>query len=185
MFGGGLGGLLASIVVVGAEPWLRWMGPARGLGFGLSVLAAYFSFDSLDFARIDPPALNVAMFVGLFIAFGFTVSGVYGLLDRKLPPAGDATQIGYATLASLGSLALLMAGLFFTAPGFCGCEPAHSRGFIILAMVVATVITFAASATAAIPRWLARTATLTGYGALVLLLAVGLSRTLDEIRHIV
>jgi len=186
VFAGGLGGVLASLVIFGAEPWLRWMGPVRGLGFGLSVLAAYFSFDSPDFVRIDPPVLNVAMFVGLFIAFGFTVSAVYWLFDSTLPPASDAVQIGYATVASIGcSMALLVAGLFFTAPGFCGCEPAHLRGLVILVMVASTVVSLAVSASAAVPRWLAQAGTFTGYSALAVLLAAGLSRTIDQIREII
>ncbi len=185
VFGGGLGGLLASIVIVAAEPWLKWMGPLRGLGFGLVTLAAYFSFDTLDFRLIDPPALNVAMFVGLFVAYGLAVSGAYWLLDRKLPPAGEDIQIGYAVLASFGLMALLMAGLFFTTPSFCGCEPAHLIGLTILVMAVSTAITLVASAAATLPRWLARTATLTGYGALAVLLVAGLSRSLDQIRGVV
>jgi hypothetical protein len=185
VFGGGLGGLLASIVIVGAEPWLQWMGAPRGLGFGLAVLAAYFSFDTADFRLIDPSALNVAMFAGLFIVFGFAVTGVYWALDRRLPPAGDELQVGYVLLASFGFMALFMAGLFFTTPSFCGCEPAHLTGLTILVMVVSTAVTLAASASDGVPRWLARTATLTGYGALAALLAVGLSRILDQIRDIV
>ena len=185
VFGGELGGLLASIAVVGAEPWLRWMGPVRGIGFGLAVLAAYFSFDTLDFRLIDPPALNVAMFAGLFMVFGFAVSGVYWALDRKLPPAGDDIQVGYVLLASFGFMALFMAALFFTTPSFCGCEPAHLIGLTILVMVASTAITLAASASPNVPRWLSRTATLAGYGALAALLAMGLSRTLDQIRDIV
>ena len=185
VFGGGLGGLLASVVIVGAEPWLRWMGPLRGLGFGLAVPAAYFSFDTLDFRLIDPPALNVAMFASLFIVFGFAVSGVYWALDQKLPPAGDDVQTGYVVLASFGSMALFMAGLFFTSQSFCGCEPAHLTGLTILVMVTSTAITLAASTSAAVPRWLSRTATLTGYGALAALLAMGLSRILDQIRDVV
>jgi hypothetical protein len=60
VFVGGLGGMLGSIVVVGAEPWLRWMGPLRGLRFGLAVLAAFGSsdrFDSPDFTILEPPEL--------------------------------------------------------------------------------------------------------------------------------
>jgi hypothetical protein len=184
VFGGGLGGLLASVVVVGAEPWLQWMGMLRGLGFGLAVLAAYFSFDTLDFELIDPPALNVAMFTGLFIAFGFAISGIHWLLDRTLPPAGAGLQIGYVLLASSGLIALFTATLFFTAPGFCGCEPAHVTGITVLVMVVSTIVTLAAAATPDVPRRVAQAATLTGYTALAILVATGLDRTLDEIRRI-
>ena len=145
VFGGGLGGLLASIVIVGAEPWLQWMGALRGLGFGLAVMAAYFSFDTPDFRLIDPAALNVAMFAGLFIVFGFAVSGVYWALDQKMPRASDDVQIGYVVLASFGFMALFMVGLFFTTPSFCGCEPAHLTGLTILVMVASTAINLAAS----------------------------------------
>lgn len=186
VFGGGLGGMLASVVVVGAEPWVRWLGPLRGLGLGLGVLAAFGSndmFDSPDFLILEPPELNVAMFVGLFVAFGFAVAGTYWLLDRKLPPAGG-TQVGYALVASFGLLALLLAVLFFTAPGFCGCEPARGIGLVVLVMVVSTAITSVASGIAVFPCWLARTATLTGYGALAVLLTVGLARTFEQIQEL-
>jgi hypothetical protein len=191
VFVGGLGGMLASVVIVAAEPWLRWMGPLRGLGFGLAALAAFGSddpFDSPDFLILDPPLLNVAMFVGLFVAFGFGAAGAYWVLDRRLPPARDEVQIEHALVASLGLLPLLMIVLFFTAPGFCGCDPAHGIGLAVLVMVVSTVITLAASTAsgaAIVPVWLARAATVTGYGALAVLLTVGLNRTLDHILDIV
>jgi hypothetical protein len=57
------------------------------------------------------------MFVGLFVAFGFAAAGVYWLLDRTLPPAGDDVQAGYAVVAALRLTALLLVVLFFTAPG--------------------------------------------------------------------
>jgi hypothetical protein len=184
VFGGGFGGLLASVVVVGAAPWLRWMGVLRGVGFGLAVLAAYFSFDTLDFALIDPPALNMAMFAGLFVVFGFAVSVIYWLLDRALPPAVSDLQVGYVLLASSGGVALFAATLFFTAPGFCGCEPAHMTGLTVLVMVLSTIVRLADTATPDVPRRLARAATVTGYTALVILLATGFDRTLDEIRQL-
>jgi hypothetical protein len=191
VFVGGLGGLLASVVIVGAEPWLRWMGPLRGLGFGLAVLAAFGSddpFDSPDFLILDPPLLNVAMFVGLFVAFGLAAAGAYWALDRKLPPAKAELQAGHALVAALGAVPLFMIVLFFTAPGFCGCDPAHGIGLAVLVMVASTVITLVssvASAAALVPAWLARVATVTGYGALAALLALGLNRTFDHILEIV
>lgn len=41
VFVGLLGGMLASVAVVASEPWLRWLGPFRGVGLGVVVLAIY------------------------------------------------------------------------------------------------------------------------------------------------
>jgi hypothetical protein len=187
VFVGGFAGVAGSILVAGSDPWLKWMGPVRGVGFGLVALAATGGgdpFSSDDFLILDPPALNVAMFVGLHFVFGFAVSGVYWLLDRKLPPAADREQVGYLVVTSLAILPLLLVIALFTVPSFCGCEPAYEIVAIILVMVGSTVIRHASSFVEAIPVWLARTATITGYGSLALLLAIGLSRNIAQIQQI-
>ena len=94
IFAGGFFGVAGSVMVVGSDPWLRWMGPLQGLGFGLVALAVSGDgspFNSVDFFILEPRALNVAMFVGLHFVFGFVVSGLYWVFDRTLPPAADRT----------------------------------------------------------------------------------------------
>lgn len=91
IFVGLLGGMLASVGVVASDPWLKWLGPFRGVGFGLVVLSAYGydTFASIDFLILDPVSLNVAMFLGLILGFGLAVVGFEHLLDRRLPGATD------------------------------------------------------------------------------------------------
>lgn len=82
-----LGGLLASVVVVGSDPWIRWAGPLRGLVIGATVLAVAGAptFESFDFRILEPAQLNVGMFLGLFALFGFAVAGSSRVLDRLMP----------------------------------------------------------------------------------------------------
>lgn len=187
VFVGVLSGVAGSVAIVGSDPWLRWMGPIQGFGYGLVVLAATGGqgpFDSADFLILDPPALNVAMFVGLHFAFGFVVSGLYWLADRILPPAEDREQIEYLVVTSLGTVALLLVVALFTVPSFCGCEPDYGFLTIILVMVASTGVSHVSSFLDTVPAWLLRTATITGYGSLAALVVVGLSRQIAQIQNI-
>lgn len=158
--GGALGTIFGSVVVVGSEPWLRWMGALKGLGFGLAALAVYGNeepFDSFDFLILEPAALNVGMFVGLFVAFGLTIPAVYWLLDRKLPKAAEHKQPGCLILDALGVVTLFLTILFFTSPDFCLCEPTYEMGALLLVMTASTGIRYGSSVVNALPDWLTRT----------------------------
>ncbi len=184
VFVGALGGVLASVVVVGSEPWLKWMGSARGLGFAVAVLAVYGQFDSIDFLILEPKTLNVAMFLALFVVFGLTITALFWLFDRKLPKAGEHQQPGYLVLDAFGALALFLTIFFFTSPDFCGCEPAYGIGALLLVMTASTGIRYASSVVDILPHWLARGASFTGYASLALILAIGFNRTVDQIQHL-
>ncbi len=184
VFVGALGGVLASVVVVGSEPWLKWMGPARGLGFAVAVLAVYGQFDSIDFLILEPKTLNVAMFLALFVVFGLTITALFWLFDRKLPKAGEHQQPGYLVLDAFGALALFLTIFFFTSPDFCGCEPAYGIGALLLVMTASTGIRYASSVVDILPHWLARGASFTGYASLALILAIGFSRMVDQIQQL-
>ena len=188
VFVGGFAGVAGSVMVVGSDPWLKWMGPLQGLGFGLVALAASGNgspFNSVDFFLLEPRALNVSMFVGLHIAFGLTVSGLYWLLDRRLPPApADREQVVYLIVTALGGIGLLLVIALFTIPSFCGCDPDYGFLALILLVVASTAIRHASTFVKTIPSWLALTATITGYSSLLLLLVVGLSRSIDQIQLI-
>ena len=187
VFVGGFAGAAGSVIVVGSDPWLKWMGPLQGLGFGLVALAASGDgspFNSVDFFLLDPAALNVAMFVGLHFAFGLAVSGFYWLLDRKLPPAAEVEQPVYLIITALGGMALLLVIALFTIPSFCGCDPDFGFLALILLGVASTAIRHASTFVKAIPDWVARTSTVTGYSSLLLLLVVGLSRSIEQIQLI-
>jgi hypothetical protein len=186
-FVGGFSGVAGSVIVVGSDPWLRWMGPLQGLGFGLVALAVSGDgspFDSIDFLILEPRALNVAMFVGLHIVFGFVVSGVYWLADRKLPPAADREQLGYLFVTALGSIGLLLVIALFTVPSFCGCDPDYGFLALILGVVASTAIRHASTFITAIPAWVRGTTTIVGYSSLAVLVAVGLRATIHEIQQI-
>jgi hypothetical protein len=187
IFVGIFSGVAGSVAVVGSDPWLRWLGPVQGLGFGVVVLAVTAGqgpFNSVDFLILDPPALNVAMFVGLHLAFGLAVSGIYWLADRRLPPAEDREQVGYLVVTSLGTIALLLVIALFTVPSFSGSETDFGFLAIILVMVTSTGIRQARSFIEAMPDWLSRTATIAGYGSLTLLVVIGLSRQIAQIQTI-
>jgi hypothetical protein len=181
-------GLFGSVIVVGSDPWLRWMGPLEGLGFGLAILALngqQTNFGSTDFLMLEPASLNIGMFAALNLLFGFSVTGVYWLLDRTLPPTATTTETPMWLVASvlfLLGLVLLMA--FLTVPGFSGGDVAYEMAAILLVLVVSTAIRIASLATQ-IPQWASRTATLVGYGSMALLFIVGLAGAVHEVQRIV
>ncbi len=72
----------------------------------------------------------------------------------------------------------------FTVPSFSGSETDFGFLTIILVMVASTGVRQASSFLEAIPDWLSRTATITGYGSLALLVAIGLSRQIAQIQTI-
>jgi hypothetical protein len=181
VFAGALGGILASVVVVASEPWLRWLGRVRGFGFGLVVLAVFGDFTSSDFVVIQPTTLNVSMFLGLALVFGLVVQIGYRSADRRSPKATDQDQVGYLVVCGLGGWALLANVLFFTSPNFCGCEPATWMGIALLVLLASTAIRYASEILDDVPRWSTVTATVTGYGSLGAVFAVGIARVVDEI----
>lgn len=184
MFGGLLGGMIGSIGVVASDPWLRWMGPLRGVGYGVVVLAifGYDTFASVDFLLLDPVALNVGMFLGLIVGFGFGVVGVARLLDRKLPDARSEEQIGWLLVVGLGAIPLALAALFFSSSTFCGCEPAYELGASLLVMIISTGVHHAAEATNLIPVWAQRAAPVAGYVSLVVAVVLGMLRTVENLQ---
>ena len=187
IFVGGFSGVAGSVIVVGSDPWLKWLGPLQGLGFGLVALVAAGDgspFVSVDFFILEPRALNVAMFVGLLFAFGLVVSGLYWVFDRTMPPAADREQVGYLIVTGLGGIGLLLVIALFTVPSFCGCEPNYGFLAIILVMVASTAVRHASTFIKEIPTWVERSATVFGYSSLVLLLAIGLRATIDQIQRI-
>jgi hypothetical protein len=74
-----------------AGPWLPRSTGLRGLVFGGFLLALMGSTvvdpGNADFVILGDRLLNVAMFSGLFIAFGLVASGAVAFLDGRVPPA--------------------------------------------------------------------------------------------------
>lgn len=184
IFVGLLGGILASVGVVASEPWLRWLGPWRGVGFGVVVLTVYTSdiFASVDFLILDPLTLNVAMFLALIMGFGLAVVGFGRLLDRKLPEATDEEQDVWLIIVGLGAIPLVIALLNFTSESFCGCDPAYEIGAAVLVMVISTIVYHASTATSRVPTSGRRAATVTGYTSLAAAVIFGAVRTFANLQ---
>ena len=185
VFVGLLGGLAGSVVVVSSDPWLRWAGPMKGLGFGVLTLAVfgYETFGSVDFRLLKPVAVNVGMFLGLMLLYGFAVSVFYRLFETRLPKAGAREQIVYLILVAFGAVPLLVAFLNFSSSDFCGCDPAYEIGAALLFMAGATAVDHASTAFR-LPGWLTLTASTIGYVSLVAALVFGLNRTVDNLQRL-
>ena len=186
LFGGLLGGMIGSVGVVASDPWLRWMGGFRGVGYGAVVLAlfGYDTFASVDFLILDPVGLNVAMFLGLIVGFGLMVVLVVRILDKRLPDAADKEQAGWLVVVGLGAFPLGLSLLFFTSPSFCGCDPAYELGASLLVMIAATATHYLANITNLIPGWVQRAAPLAGYASLTAALVLGMLRTVDNLQRL-
>jgi hypothetical protein len=186
LFGGLLGGMIGSVGVVASDPWLSWMGPFRGVGYGFVVLAlfGYNTFASVDFLILDPVGLNVAMFLSLIFGFGLVVVLAVRVLDRRLPDAKDNEQPGWLVVVGLGAFPLGLSVLFFTSPSFCGCEPAYELGASLLVMITATAVHHLANTTNLIPDWGQRVAPLAGYVSLTTGVILGMLRTVDNLQRL-
>ena len=186
VFVGLLGGMLASVGIVASDPWLRWMGGFKGLGFGVVVLTVYGhgTFESIDFLILHPLLLNVAMFLGLMLGFGLGVVGFVALLDRRLPKAADSEQVGWLIVVGLGTMPLLLSVLFFTSESFCGCEPAYEIGTSLLLMLLTTGVYHASAATSLIPAGLKRTAMIAGYLSLTAAVSFGAIRIVNSLQQL-
>ena len=186
IFVGLLGGVIGSLGLVASDPWLRWMGPLRGVGFGVVALTVYGydTFASVDFLILDPVTLNVIMFIALFIGFGVGAVGFEKLLDRMLPVASTEQQVGWLLVVAMGVMPLALTTLFFTSASFCGCEPAYEIGAALLIMVVATVVFHASKATTMIPAWGMRIAAVAGYLSLASAVFFGAARLIEELQRL-
>ena len=173
LFVGVFAGVGGGILYASAEPWLtsrRW----KGLIFGAGLLAA-FGFTVLDAANIDfkrfgIPALNVAMFAALFIAFGAAIAWSFDRIRRAIDGTGTIARpleivAGLAAVVALG-----LSMLLFVAPGGLG-EPATAL-LIAIAVLVPPIVRWRG-----LPRRL-------GYAAFGGPILVGSIRTLAGLRDL-
>jgi hypothetical protein len=183
VFVGLLGGIAASIVIVGSDPWLRWAGILRGLGFGLASLAffGYETFDSIDFAILEPTTLNVLMFLALMIGFGYAVVGFDRVLLRRLAEPKNEPQVVYIVLATMGAFPLLFAVLFFTSTDFCGCQPHLGIGIALVVMLAAAVIREVLEVMGRYQGWERIVTEAAGYASLTTGLVLGLRIVVSDI----
>ena len=188
IFGGLFSGAIGAVVVVMADPWLRWMRLLRWLGYGFLALAiagsSIVSSSHRDFFLLDPPLLNVSMFISLFFAFGLVLQFSRYLLDRRLPRAEPEVQPGYVVVTALGLPFLLLLLATFFVPSFSDdSNTQYGIGVLVLALGLATVGHWISTAGSR-PRWLRAGSAVVGYGSLGVLVAVGLPRLIDEVRKI-
>lgn len=185
VFIGVLGGAAASLVVVASEPLVRRVGLLGGPIIGAVVLATVgvTTFESIDFRLLEPRALNVAMFLGLFLLFGVTVIAAVRLLDRWLPAASEGMLPLYLTVVALGALPLLLNILNFTSRSFCGCDPWTVMGLLVLLTTLAAIGWQVLSMRDA-PSWQRLTMELAATTGLIAILVLGLGRVIEDIGSI-
>jgi hypothetical protein len=144
IFVGIFAGLITAPMYFVAEPWIAWARGGRGLLFGLLLLAVggtpLFAPGSLDFIIVGRQALNVAMFVGLFLVFGAVVAWLVSRLGRRLPPAsGTAPAATYIGLAILGGILVFFVLLGIASNDCEACPPgAPWLAILVGLMAVAT-----------------------------------------------
>jgi hypothetical protein len=166
-------GLLGGILYALMEPWLRRLRPWHGLVFGVALLAAFgftvFDPFNFDFARFGPAPLNVAMFASLFVAFGVATAWVFDRL-RALPAMSGtiARAVDLLALLSLATAAFVVVASV--------ADGASGNTLVALAI-------FGALALAAVVRWRGLPLQL-GYACLVGALALGATRTIDNVLHL-
>lgn len=134
IFTGVSAGIAGAALFAVAEPWLRRFRPWNGVAFGVALLLGlgFIVLDpsNFDFARFGSTGLNVAMFAGLFVAFGALTAWLFdrvrGAIDgsgsgaRALEVVGFASAVAVAALSvtfftSLGGFADLVPALLFAA----------------------------------------------------------------------
>jgi hypothetical protein len=178
IFVGLFAGLAGGIFYAAAEPWLR-PSPWKGVIFGAGLLIAFgFMFidpSNFDFRRFGSAPLNVAMFSGIFIAFGAVVAYLYdrirGVIERS---GGGAKRMGLEAVTWLAALA----GVAFATIG------AVSVGGLDVT-AIPSLLPFAAAAIVpplvlwrGLPRYV-------GYAGFAVSLLVGGMRTLDGVIQLV
>ncbi len=153
IFVGLFAGLAGGIVLFAVRPWLPRSLALRSLFFAailpLTVGTTVVTSENVDFRLLDPPELNIAMFAGLFAAFGAVGVVAEARVDRAIPRAplganaAGALYFGAALPAMLG--VALIAGMLFV-DGACGCRAPRIVGVLFLLMGAATIVRIVARA---------------------------------------
>lgn len=185
---GGLGaGLLAGVIWVIVGPWIPGRGLRRAAVTALAAIAlgtpSLIQRTNRDFIILGYDPVVVALLVGLVGAIGFFIALVDGWLDRRLPRAAAGARISttaYLIVTLLGLVLILplaMATLL--------AQPEHRAairaGWALLVIGLCTLAWWAlrVKGRASPPRWL----TLTGRGALLVAVVLGVVTSLPHIRR--
>ena len=167
VFVGIAAGLVGGMLYAALEPWLRPLRPWHGLAYGAGLVVT-FGFlviepTNLDFRRFGSPALNVAMFAGLFLAFGIVIAWLFDRLRAIIAGRGRAARaveiIAFLTLAP-GVLAVIVVASSVTGLA----EPLFPIVFVGCLLI------------AVVARW-RRLPAQVGYGAFAVPMLIGAART--------
>lgn len=103
LIAGTLSAIFGAAAYVMARPWLPRRTIARGLVFGVALLALFGASlvdpGNADFVILGDRLLNMVMFSALFLAFGLVASAAFTLLDRRVAPAAALSPRMWAVTA--------------------------------------------------------------------------------------
>lgn len=140
LFFGAALGMIGGMLYVALRPWLPHSERWRGVAFGAILLATggalIIEGANFDFRRFGIPALNVALFAALYLAFGVLVVPLADWLDRRLP-ALTADQVGQ--LGAGVSFGLVAVGALPVALVLVAVVGAAGGWAILLALLIALV----------------------------------------------
>ena len=141
LFSGVFEGLIGGLLYLALRPWLRQLGPWRGLAFGVVVLAlmghAVFDPDNGDFRRFGAVGLNVVLFSALFVVYGLVIAPLVDWLGRAAERSRTASAI--AGLGVIPAILFIALGVGATAAGLLGlnAEFRPAFGLLILGTLLA------------------------------------------------
>lgn len=106
IFGGGLTGAVGGLILFTIGPWLprrtSWRAASFALALPVMTGATIVAAENRDFLILDPPELNIAMFLVLFAAFGAVAVLIDEALDGVMPrpaPAPPTPRRRYEAIA--------------------------------------------------------------------------------------
>jgi len=175
LFTGIAAGIAGAALYASAEPWLRRFRPWNGVAFGVGLLLALGSFvidpSNVDFRRFGSSGLNVAMFAGLFIAFGALVAWLFDRIRRTIDGSGmGARGLEVIALIAAAGVAALSTAFFASAGGLSDVTPL----LVFLAIAILP----------AIVRWRGLPPVI-AYAVFALAILAGALRTLSGIAQVV
>lgn len=136
-------GIAGAALFASAEPWLRRLRPWNGLAFGLALFLALGSFviepSNFDFQRFGSAPVNIAMFAGLFLAFGALTAWLFDRIRGSLEGGAGTPAGGLEIVAFVAAIGVtVLSALFFRSIGGLD-SPAPALVFAAIAILPAIV----------------------------------------------
>jgi hypothetical protein len=143
---GAMLGTIGGLLYLALRPWLASAGRWRGLAFGAILLATIragtIDAQNFDFTHFGIPALNVALFAALPLAFGLLVAPWADWLDRRVPtPTLDAAG-GLGVAGGLGMVGMAALPVALVTGLLVGVGPMPAP--IVLAALLLAIVGYAA-----------------------------------------